>query len=129
MTMNRHKGIFMLVLALLSLPAARAEKNRMQPPAAGLERITGLMELPLLDHGVKAGYEGSIDKKGVNADWDCWLYPYGRGEWVMFDVHVRDCSYNFVHLLYISSSYPVFQFYFGGDDEPRMQIRVAEFRV
>ena len=37
--------------------------------------MTNVNKLPILDtSGIKVGYEGSIDKKGKNADWDWWLY-------------------------------------------------------
>jgi hypothetical protein len=33
--------------------------------------MTNVNKLPILDtSGIKVGYEGSIDKKGKNADWD-----------------------------------------------------------
>jgi len=36
--------------------------------------MTLIERLPLLRPDVQVHYEGSIDKKGGNADWDWWLY-------------------------------------------------------
>ena len=36
----------------------------------GIDAMQDLNALPLLRPGVQAHYEGSIDKRGGNADWD-----------------------------------------------------------
>ena len=52
----------------------------------GISRMVDIASLPLLDRGISVHYEGSIDKRGKNADWDWSLYQDQRGEWVIFDV-------------------------------------------
>ncbi|MCD8178329.1 MAG: hypothetical protein LUE98_13275 [Tannerellaceae bacterium] len=76
---------------------------------------------------MKIGYEGSIDKKGENADWDWYLYQDEKGEWVIFDVEGAGCIYNLVQHRYLSSSDPLFRFYLNGDTEPAFIIRLSEF--
>ena len=51
----------------------------------GIDAMQDLNALPLLRPGVQAHYEGSIDKRGGNADWDWWLYQDEKGEWVIFE--------------------------------------------
>ena len=140
------KRLFLAILACLVLGAAsRGVRERpgendytilltgvhtgyAQPhPLYGIERLTALDILPVLDTHAKAAYVGSIDKKGGNADWDWWLYQDERDEWVIFDVEGPGCIYNFVQHRYPSSEEPVFRFYFDGEQEPRMTIRGSEF--
>lgn len=83
--------------------------------------------LPLLKSGIKTHYEGSIDKRGGNADYDWWLYQDGKGEWVLFDCVGPGCILNFVQHRYPDSSEPTFRFYFDGEDEPRFVIRHSQF--
>ena len=83
--------------------------------------------LPFLKDGVQVHYEGSIDKRGGNADWDWWLYQDERGEWVLFDVDGPGCIYNFVQHRYPVSPEPTFRFYFDGEAEPRFEITPKEF--
>lgn len=84
--------------------------------------------LPVLDKcGVKVGYEGSIDKKGKNADWDWCLYQQNEHEWVIFDVKGPGCIYNIVQHRYLSCSDPLFRFYFDGDTVPACSLRLSEF--
>lgn len=89
--------------------------------------MLALEQLPHLDSGVTAHYEGSIDKQGGNADWDWWLYQDSRGEWVLLDVDGPGCLYNFVQHRYDSSPEPIFRFYFDGEPEPRFTITPKEF--
>ncbi|WP_176012005.1 DUF2961 domain-containing protein [Victivallis sp. Marseille-Q1083] len=77
--------------------------------------------------GVRTHYEGSIDKRGGNADWDWHLYQDENGEWVIFDVDGPGCLYNFVQHRYPTSPEPVFRFYFDGEKEPAFVIRQSEF--
>lgn len=93
----------------------------------GLSRMTNLSALPLLDRNVKVHYEGSIDKEGKNADWDCLLYQDKSGEWVLFDVKGAGCIYNFAQHRYIDSEVPEFRFYFDGENIPRFTIRTDQF--
>lgn len=86
-----------------------------------------LRYLPLLREGVKARYEGSIDKAGGNADWDWALYRDERGEWVLFEHQGAGCLYNFVQHRYPDSPEPTFRFYFDGEEEPRFVIRHSQF--
>ncbi|WP_419504819.1 hypothetical protein [Barnesiella intestinihominis] len=60
----------------------------------GLSRMTDVARFPVLDREMKVKYEGSIDKKGGNADWDWSLYQDKKGEWVIFDVAGAGCIYN-----------------------------------
>jgi hypothetical protein len=97
-------------------------------PPRGLASLERFDLLPLLRDGVQVHYEGSIDKKGFNADWDWWLYKEGR-EWVIFDVSGPGCIYNFVQHRYPESEEPTFRFYFDGEETPRLTIRPSEFGV
>ena len=69
----------------------------------GISRMVDIASLPLLDRGISVHYEGSIDKRGKNADWDWSLYQDQRGEWVIFDVDGPGCIYNLVQHRYILS--------------------------
>lgn len=93
----------------------------------GVDRMTDIASLPVLDRHVKVHYEGSIDKRGANADWDWWLYEDDRGEWVIFDVSGPGCIYNFVQHRYPDSEDVVFRFYFDNEDEPRFTVKGSEF--
>lgn len=90
--------------------------------------VEAVKNLPVLDRcGVKVGYEGSIDKKGKNADWDWCLYRQNEHEWVVFDVKGSGCIYNIVQHRYLSCSDPLFRFYFDGDTVPACSLRLSEF--
>lgn len=93
----------------------------------GLDSLIDLNSLPLLYPNVQAHYEGSIDKKGGNADWDWWLYQDQRGEWVIFEANGPGCLYNLVQHRYLSSSDPLFRFYFDGEEKPRFELHASEF--
>ena len=60
------------------------------------ETMADLKSLPVPKTGCRAHYEGSIDKKGGNADWDWALYQDADGEWVLFEHLGPGCIYNFV---------------------------------
>lgn len=97
--------------------------------SAGLRGLANLERfdlLPQMREGVRVLYEGSIDKRGFNADWDWWLYREG-GEWVIFDAEGPGCLYNFVQHRYPDSEEPTFRFYFDGEETPRFEIRHSEF--
>ena len=83
--------------------------------------------LPLYCFGRHAHYEGSIDKKGFNADWDWELYTDERGEYVLFEQYGSGCIYNFVQHRFIKSPEPTFNFYFDDDTEPRFTIKPSQF--
>ena len=89
--------------------------------------MLALRDLPRLRAGTRAMYEGSIDKRGGNADWDWWLYQDARGEWTIFDVDGPGCIYNFVQHRYPSTPQPTFRFYFDGETEPRFEITPEQF--
>lgn len=93
----------------------------------GIARMTDIAALPRLDRGMSVHYEGSIDKRGKNADWDWSLYQDEKGEWVVFDVTGPGCIYNMVQHRYLSSSDPLFRFYFDGEATPRFALRLSEF--
>lgn len=99
--------------------------NTTRPPL-GLANLERFDLLPLLRDGVQVHYEGSIDKKGFNADWDWMLYKEGE-EYVIFDVDGPGCIYNFVQHRYPDSPEPTFRFYFDGEREPRFTIKHSEF--
>ncbi|OWA34129.1 hypothetical protein B9G55_17555 [Saccharibacillus sp. O16] len=92
----------------------------------GLANLERFDLLPQLRAGVRVLYEGSIDKRGFNADWDWWLYKEGK-EWVIFDAEGPGCLYNFVQHRYPDSEEPTFRFYFDGEETPRFEIRHSEF--
>ena len=93
----------------------------------GISRMVDIASLPLLDRGISVHYEGSIDKRGKNSDWDWSLYQDQRGEWVIFDVDGPGCIYNLVQHRYMSSSDPLFRFYFDGEETPRFSLHLSEF--
>ena len=87
-----------------------------------------IMSLPVLDRsGVKVSYEGSIDKRGKNEDWNWCLYQKDEDEWTIFDVEGAGCIRNIVQHRYLSSSDPLFRFYFDGDTLPSYTARLSEF--
>ena len=94
---------------------------------AETSNMAALITLPLLTDGVKAHYEGSIDKKGGNADWDWYLYQDERGEWVLFEYEGSGCVYNLVQHRYPSCTEPTFRIYVDGAKEPLYTIRHSEF--
>lgn len=83
--------------------------------------------LPVPKQGCRAHYEGSIDKQGLNADWDWSLYQDANQEWVLFEHLGPGCIYNFVQHRYPSCDEPEFRFYFDGEETPRFTIRHSEF--
>lgn len=99
------------------------------PPSipVGIANLLAIGDLPRLKGGVRAQYEGSIDKRGGNADWDWWLYEDARGEHVIFDADGPGCVYNFVQHRYPSTPQPTFRFYFDGEATPRFTIEPHEF--
>lgn len=96
-------------------------------PAYQIADMANLYTLPVLRRGVAAHYEGSIDKRGGNADWDWYLYQEENGEWVIFDYEGAGCLYNFVQHRYPDCSEPTFRFYFDGEKSPRFMIRHSQF--
>lgn len=113
------------ILCIISFNLLFAQENT---PSQSSYIMKKVISLPLLDnHGVKVGYEGSIDKKGQNADWDWSLYQQENGEWVIFDIDGPGCIYNMVQHRYLSSSDPLFRFYFNGDTTPAFSIHLSEF--
>lgn len=92
-----------------------------------LTHMFNVSNLPHLRKGVTVHYEGSIDKLGNNADWDWWLYQQDNGEWVIMDVYGPGCLYNMVQHRYLSSSDPLFKFYFDGEEIPRFELHASEF--
>jgi len=93
----------------------------------GLNAMRDLERLPELYRDAQVHYEGSIDKRGGNADWDWWLYQDERGEWVIFEACGPGCVYNIVQHRYLSSTDPLFRFYFDGEETPRFEIHASEF--
>lgn len=93
----------------------------------GHDAIADIAALPELRKNAQVHYEGSIDKQGGNADWDWWLYQDEKGEWVIFEAFGPGCLYNFVQHRYLSSTDPLFRFYFDGEAEPRFQLHASEF--
>lgn len=100
-----------------------------RPNLYGVDKLTDLMSLPVLDTKTVCKYEGSIDKKGGNADWDWYLYEDENHEWVIFDVPGAGCIYNFVQHRYLASQEAIFKFYFDGEKNPRFEIKSSEFGV
>jgi len=112
-------------LCMISFSILYAQEKTPNQSSYIMEKV---ISLPILDsHGVKVGYEGSIDKKGQNADWDWSLYQDENGEWVIFDIDGPGCIYNMVQHRYLSSSDPLFRFYLNGDITPAFSIRLSEF--
>lgn len=94
---------------------------------SGIANMTHMRWLPYLREGVKVHYEGSIDKRGGNFDYDWWLYQKNEHEWVILDVDGPGCLYNFAQHRYHKTSDVVFRFYFNGEKEPRYELKQSEF--
>jgi hypothetical protein len=95
---------------------------------SGLEQMTLVERLPLLRSDVQVHYEGSIDKRGGNADWDWWLYQdTNTQEWVICEADGPGCLWNFVVHHAVGHSDPVYRFYIDGGKEPTFEIRHSEF--
>jgi hypothetical protein len=112
--------IFSSKSIFLVKPAIQSDINSPNQPI-------NILSLPILDNEVSVHYEGSIDKNGLNADWDWSLYKDENGEWVIFDVSGAGCIDNFVQHRYISSEEPIFRFYFDGEKIPRFTVKPSEF--
>ena len=96
----------------------------------GIEQMTRLESLPLLRPDVQVHYEGSIDKRGLNADWDWWLYrDEETQEWVLCEADGPGCLWNFVAHHALGHSDPVYRFYFDGSDTPAFEIKHSEFGI
>ena len=94
----------------------------------GIEQMTHLERLPLLRPDVQVHYEGSIDKRGKNADCNWWLYEDVRTkEWVIMEAQGPGCLWNFVVHHAVGHSDPVYCFYFDGSATPGFEIRHSEF--
>ena len=93
----------------------------------GINQLNSIDRLPFKHDVTKVIYEGSIDKKGNNADWDWWLYQDKKGEWVLLDVDGPGCIYNFVVHHDLGVSDPVYRFYFDGSEIPAFEIKHSEF--
>jgi hypothetical protein len=93
----------------------------------GLKQMISIDGLPFKRDQTKVIYEGSISKKGDNADWDWWLYQDKNGEWVLLDVDGPGCIYNFVVHHNVGVSDPVYRFYFDGSKIPAFEIKHSEF--
>jgi hypothetical protein len=97
-------------------------------PPPGVAQMARIESLPLLRRQVQVHYEGSIDKKGKNADWDWHLYEDKKtGEWVLMDARGPGCLWNFVVHHAVGHSDPVYRFYFDGNPQPGFEIRHSEF--
>ena len=92
-----------------------------------LNELLNPQTLPLFRFDRRAHYEGSIDKKGGNADWDWNLYKDDKGEYVLFEQYGPGCVFNFVQHRFIVSEQPTFRFYFDDDTEPRFEIMPNQF--
>ena len=129
--LSMKRKAFIRLLAVTALfpfsVTGNAYSETVPSKSYGLSRMTNVARFPVLDREMKVKYEGSIDKKGGNADWDWSLYQDKKGEWVIFDVAGAGCIYNMVQHRYLSSEEPVFRFYFDGEETPRFTIRLSEF--
>lgn len=129
--LSMKRKAFIRLLAVTALfpfsVTGNAYSETVSSKSYGLSRMTDVARFPVLDREMKVKYEGSIDKKGGNADWDWSLYQDKKGEWVIFDVAGAGCIYNMVQHRYLSSEEPVFRFYFDGEETPRFTIRLSEF--
>lgn len=88
----------------------------------GLQRLLCPHALPVIDPFCSVVYEGSISKKGDNADWDWYIYQDDNGEWVLFEVEGAGCIYNLTQHRYPSSPDVIFRFYTDGRSEPLLEI-------
>lgn len=120
--LSMKRKAFIRLLAVTALfpfsVTGNAYSETVPSKSYGLSRMTDVARFPVLDREMKVKYEGSIDKKGGNADWDWSLYQDKKGEWVIFDVAGAGCIYNMVQHRYLSSEEPVFRFYFDGEETP-----------
>lgn len=99
-----------------------------EPRRSGLDQMTLIERLPLLRPDVQVHYEGSIDKKGGNADCDWWLYQdTNTREWVICEADGPGCLWNFVVHHAVGHSDPVYRFYIDGGIVPTFEIRHSEF--
>ena len=131
--LSMKRKAFIRLLAVTALfpfsVTGNAYSETVSSKSYGLSRMTDVARFPVLDREMKVKYEGSIDKKGGNADWDWSLYQDKKGEWVIFDVAGAGCIYNMVQHRYLSSEEPVFRFYFDGEETPRFTIRLSERNI
>jgi hypothetical protein len=94
----------------------------------GVEQMTHVERMPLLRPDVQVHYEGSIDKRGKNADWDWWLYQdTDTKEWVIGEADGPGCLWNFVVHHAVGHSDPVYRFYLDGSRSPAFEIKHSEF--
>lgn len=90
--------------------------------------MCNLQYLPLDKRNIEAHYEGSIDKTGLNADFDWELYrESNKTEWVIFEHDGPGCIVNFVQHRFIESNEVIFRFYFDGEKTPGFEIKPQEF--
>ena len=123
MKVQAHIGGTIAAMAVF-VAAAIAGDSRL----TGIEQMTQVERLPLLRPDVQVHYEGSIDKRGGNADWDWWLYQdAATGEWVILDVDGPGCLWNFVVHHSVGHSDPVYRFYLDGSPTPAFEIKHSEF--
>ena len=98
--LSMKRKAFIRLLAVTALfpfsVTGNAYSETVPSKSYGLSRMTNVARFPVLDREMKVKYEGSIDKKGGNADWDWSLYQDKKGEWVIFDVAGAGCIYNMV---------------------------------
>jgi hypothetical protein len=116
-----------LCLVFLAFISNIAIVRSQETQPIGLEQLSSIKWLPFRKDLIKVGYEGSIDKKGGNADWDWFLYQDDNDEWVIFDIDGPGCVYNFVVHHDLAVSDPVYRFYFDGNKKPTFEIKHSEF--
>lgn len=94
----------------------------------GINQLVNIEQIPILRQDIQVHYEGSIDKKGGNADWGWWLWQDQQTkEWVLLDVDGSGCLWNFVVHHGLGHSDPIYRFYFDGSKTPAFEIRHSEF--
>jgi hypothetical protein len=122
-----------VLLIIVMVHTAMASDNALMsgehvPALTGVEQLTCIERLPFLRLDTQVHYEGSIDKRGVNADWDWWLYQDTKTqEWVIFEADGPGCLWNFVVHHSVAHSDPVYRFYFDGNKSPAFEIKHSEF--
>ncbi len=126
-TLEMKKKLYTIIIFSLVFCNMKSQNPDISGMKYGISQMMNLTTLPVLDMDARVKYEGSIDKKGANADWDWSLYKDERNEWVVFDVSGPGCIYNFVQHRYISCEEPIFRFYFDGDPTPRFEIKPSQF--
>ena len=120
--------LFVRVLLIDQLYSQNTSHLLPMVPPLGIEQMSRIEFLPILRNQVQVHYEGSIDKKGKNADWDWHLYEDKKtGEWVLMDARGPGCLWNFVVHHDVRHSDPVYRFYFDGSPHPGFEIRHSEF--